>query len=41
MMVDALIIILSAVLVYITVYPLIEWFKNKKEEMEDKKNDHK
>lgn len=38
-MTDLLSIIISALLVYIIGYPLIEWFRQIKDEMEEKKHD--
>ena len=38
-MTDLIAIIISALLVYVIGYPLIEWFRQMKDEMEEKKHD--
>ena len=40
-MIDIALIVLSALIVYVIGYPLVEWFHKIKEEMEDEKNDPK
>ncbi len=38
-MVDVIYIIMSAALVYIIGYPIVEWIRQTKEKMEDEKHD--
>ena len=40
-MIDIALIVLSALIVYVIGYPLVEWFRKIKEEMEEEKNDPK
>ena len=39
-MTDLIVIIISALLVYIIGYPFVEWFHRMKDEMEEKEDDH-